>query len=93
MPTLHDGREVASDSEDWKLECLARYVLRRPSRALMNEWLLDFHKQAGAAAESSLRARMNAIRAADTSGRQVTKPVTSRAPKASESDLFGQILA
>jgi hypothetical protein len=25
MPTLTDGREVDSSSEDWRLECLARH--------------------------------------------------------------------
>ena len=30
MPLLHDGREVASDSEEWRAECEAREVLSWP---------------------------------------------------------------
>lgn len=26
MPTLHDGTEVASDSEAWRMECLASHL-------------------------------------------------------------------
>ena len=98
MPTLHDGREVASDSEDWKLECLARHVLRLPNRAAINGWLLDFSRLHGEAAERILRARLNAVRDGDASGRRVTKNVTTKSrrlepsqSKDQESDLFCQI--
>lgn len=30
MPTLHDGRQVAGDSEDWRHECEARTLLAMP---------------------------------------------------------------
>jgi hypothetical protein len=36
--TLHDGREVSTNSHDWKLECLARFLLKLPM-AKRREWL------------------------------------------------------
>ena len=29
--TLHDGREVLSDSREWLLECEAKYILNQPT--------------------------------------------------------------
>lgn len=31
--TLIDGREVPSDSEEWRAECEARHILNMPSKA------------------------------------------------------------
>lgn len=68
MSTLHDGREVPSDSAEWQLECLARHVLRQGSRKAMEEWLEKYKGDQG-----ELRARMNAIRDADKTRQLVTK--------------------
>ena len=57
MKTLHDGRQVSSDSPEWLLECLARHVLAQRSRKAMEEWLERCKFDTG-----ELRARMNAIR-------------------------------
>jgi len=79
---LHDGREVPANSEDWKLECLARHVLGLGSRAAMQAWLQDFeHGPPGRPIKpprdsTALRARLNSIRAADKDCRKVTQTVT-----------------
>jgi hypothetical protein len=60
--TLIDGRTVPSDSEAWKLECLARELLRRPLEA-RQAWLADFdqrHKNRPSAAEQ-VRAAVIAV--------------------------------
>jgi hypothetical protein len=60
MPTLHDGREVASDSLEWRDECLARMVLDLPgSRA---EWLADFARRNGQAKADALADRVRTLR-------------------------------
>ena len=73
MKRLHDGREVDSSSQDWQLECLARYVLRMPNREARLEWLADAERRSGP--KGNLRARMNAILAADRLRHFPTKSV------------------
>lgn len=70
MKTLHDGREVDSASQDWQLECLARHVLRMPTREQRIAWLEDAERRSGP--KGNLRARMNAILAADKSRHKAT---------------------
>jgi hypothetical protein len=59
MPRLIDGREVASDSPEWRAESLARYVLDLPNR---NEWLIDYAKRRGEDAAKALADRMRLVR-------------------------------
>lgn len=39
LVTLHDGREVLSDSEDWRHECEARTVIAMPGQAARRAYL------------------------------------------------------
>lgn len=64
--TLHDGREVPSESPEWLLECLARHVLAQGSRKAMEDWLLKCRFDTG-----GLRARMNALREVGKLARQL----------------------
>ena len=63
MPSLHDGRQVASDSDDWRLECLALYLLRTYTRTQVGEWLAEVEAKGGRK-WAGLRDRLNAIQAA-----------------------------
>jgi hypothetical protein len=71
---LHDGRQVSSDSPEWRLECLARHVLAQRSRKAMEEWLEKCRFDTG-----ELRSRMNAIREADKTRQLVTKRGSAQA--------------
>lgn len=61
MPTLIDGREVASDSEEWRKECLARHSDRVGSllaadydgRILLRESMLSEMIESGRSEESA----------------------------------------
>lgn len=63
MPTLIDGRQVASDSPEWRDECLARWVLLhfkgRPG--LREDWLADYGKKHGQAAQVALEERARGV--------------------------------
>lgn len=63
MPTLIDGREVASDSQEWRQECLARYVLTRPD-GTRADWLADYAKRHGQAEAQRLAALVRDVREA-----------------------------
>lgn len=39
MVTLVDGRRVTSDSEEWRFECEARYVLDMPNKEVRQTFL------------------------------------------------------
>lgn len=39
MVTLHDGREVSSDSEEWRHECEARAILNMPTKGKRRDYL------------------------------------------------------
>lgn len=57
---LHDGRQVGSWSEEWKLECEARYLLRMPLTE--RRAALEKREQIrGAAAVLKLKDRMASI--------------------------------
>lgn len=69
---LHDGRRVPSDSHEWKLECLARHLMRLPLDK-RRAWLAGF----GPANEQALLACMNGIRRAREAGRNAQLPLIS----------------
>jgi hypothetical protein len=62
--TLHDGRTVDTGSEEWKIECLAKYVLQRGTRGQIEEWLRQFAAKKDPAVVQQLRERMSAIKQA-----------------------------
>lgn len=64
MPTLHDGREVASDSEAWRHECEARHILSLPNAEERRAWLERIEAKRGKAAADRLRDTGRAIWAA-----------------------------
>lgn len=57
---LHDGRQVDSWSEDWRLETLARWVLAMPFDA-RGPWIYSMPSEA---ARQALKERIFAIRQA-----------------------------
>ncbi len=57
---LVDGRMVASDAEEWRIECLARTLLRKPL-AERRAWLADMEHKGGPEATAALRTAMQAI--------------------------------
>ena len=61
MPRLIDGREVASDSEDWRHECEARAIARLPSLADRRAWLEDIKRKRGPAEATRLRETMKQL--------------------------------
>lgn len=61
MPTLHDGREVESYSEEWRHECLARAVVAIPAVDDRRAWLAAFEKRHGAEAAERLRTTVAAL--------------------------------
>ena len=61
MVTLMDGREVPSDSEEWRAECEARYLLARPSIDERRALLAAIEKRRGKAAREDLEQRALAI--------------------------------
>lgn len=61
MPTLLDGREVDSASEDWRHECEARAVAARPTLAERREYLDLVERRRGRAAAERLRETMKQL--------------------------------
>lgn len=61
MPTLIDGREVGSDSEEWRHEAEARAISRLPTLADRRAWLEDIEKKRGKPAADRLRATMQQL--------------------------------
>ena len=55
--TLHDGREVLSDSREWLLECEANYVLNRPTIEDRRTLLAAIEKRRGKTASEELEQR------------------------------------
>ncbi len=64
MPKLHDGREVASDSEDWRHETEAAMILALPDADTRRDWLSKIEAKRGKAEADRLRATCRAIWAA-----------------------------
>lgn len=58
MVKLADGREVPSDSPDWKDECEARHILNLPTKAARIELLDQIEKRRGADARRELEVRI-----------------------------------
>lgn len=58
MVTLADGREVASDSPEWRAECEARYILNMPTKDARLALLDQIEKRRGADAANDLRRRV-----------------------------------
>lgn len=58
---LHDGREVPSHSEEWRLECLARAVVRMPTTQDRRVWLEDYERRHGKPAADHLRGLVLAL--------------------------------
>lgn len=59
--TLHDGREVLSNSQDWLMECEAKYVLKQPTIEARRTLLSAIEKRRGAKAREELEQRALAI--------------------------------
>ncbi len=59
MPRLIDGREVASDSEEWRHECEARAIAKLPTLADRRAWLEQIEKKHGADRAARLRQTMS----------------------------------
>jgi hypothetical protein len=64
LVTLHDGRQVDSGSEEWRLECLARTLLQLGG-AEQYEWISGYGT---ADDQRALRMRMSAIKASANAG-------------------------
>lgn len=58
---LHNGREVLSNSQDWLLECEAKYVLKQPTIEARRTLLAAIEKRRGKAAREELEQRALAI--------------------------------
>jgi len=67
--TLADGRQVPSDSPEWRHECEARTILDMPNKQVRLEFLDKIEKRRGANArrelEQSIMTLWHARRAAD----------------------------
>lgn len=55
--TLHDGREVLSDSREWLLETEANYVLKQPTIEERRNLLAAIEKRRGKTAREELEQR------------------------------------
>lgn len=58
---LHDGREVLSNSQDWLLECEAKYILKQPTIEARRTLLAAIEKRRGKVAREELEQRALAI--------------------------------
>lgn len=61
MPTLHDGREVATDSEEWRHETEARAIMALPTTQDRRTWLEGIEVKRGKEAADRLRATIKAL--------------------------------
>lgn len=59
--TLHDGRQVASDSQEWLLECEARHILKQPGIQERRALLATIEQRRGKPAREHLEERAMAI--------------------------------
>lgn len=61
MPTLHDGREVDSSSEEWRHECEARSIMAIKTLAERRAFLDGVEARRGKDAADRLRATIKAL--------------------------------
>ena len=54
MMTTHDGREVPSDSEEWRAECEARFMLKMRTKQHRHSYLEAVEKRRGADSRRAL---------------------------------------
>jgi hypothetical protein len=73
---LIDGTEVRSDSEEWKIECLARYLIALTDEK-REEHFAAFEKRSGIAATDRIRAVVKQVR--QRGGEQAELAQTDRA--------------
>lgn len=59
--TLIDGRQVDSESEDWRHECEARAIAALPSLAQRREWMQALEHRRGKAEADRIRTTMTAL--------------------------------
>ena len=59
--TMHDGRDVLSNSREWLLECEAKYVLKQPTIEARRTLLAAIEKRRGATSREELEQRALAI--------------------------------
>lgn len=65
MPTLHTGETVASDSEAWRHETEAKFVLAMPTLDKRRAYLSAVEKRRGTGERERLQNTMLGIRNAD----------------------------
>lgn len=58
MVTLADGRQVPSDSQEWREECEARHILNMPTKAARIAMLDGIEKKRGPDARRELEVRI-----------------------------------
>ena len=58
MVTLLDGRQVLSDSEEWRAEMEALHILNLPTKEIRLNFLEAIEKRRGTAARNELEARI-----------------------------------
>lgn len=56
-----DGRTVMRDAEEWRDECLARWVLTLKPLSRRQAWLFEYEKKHGPAEANKLKDGMSAI--------------------------------
>lgn len=61
MPTLHDGRQVHTNSEEWRHECEARHIMSLPNADARRDWLDKIERHRGKAEADRLRATVRAL--------------------------------
>lgn len=61
MARLHDGTEVSSYSEAWRMECEARWILALPSLDERRAWLQSLEKRRGQAHVDQLKATIRTL--------------------------------
>lgn len=79
MPTLHTGLEVATDSDDWRLECLAMHLLRTCTTDELVAYLQAAEAKGGRRL-AGLRERLTSIKAAQRAQRQADTTRNAPAP-------------
>lgn len=61
MITTIDGRQVLSDSPEWRSVCEAVYTLGKPEGAIRHAWIADVERKRGAAGRQALEEEMDRV--------------------------------